>query len=137
MVLGIEVGQFSPPIYRLSASGHHLPRKEAVVTIRSTASVIDPSAVSLSDALKDYSARVLSAAHSANRTSNGLYVMTVHQVKGKEFDSIIICDVSARFYPDNEESRQLLYVAVTRASTAWTIIAPTEGASPLLAYLGL
>ena len=120
----------------LSANGHHLPRREAVATIRSTASAIDPATVDLGDALQDYASRVMSAAHSANRTGNGLYVMTVHQAKGKEFDAAVICDVSARFYPDNEESRQLLYVAVTRASAAWTIVAPADGASPLLAHLG-
>jgi DNA helicase-2/ATP-dependent DNA helicase PcrA len=121
----------------LSELGHHLPRKQAIATIRATASTLDPAGTSLGDALENYAARVLSASHSANRSGDGLYVMTVHQSKGKEFDGVIICDVSARFYPDNEESRQLLYVAVTRASTSWTIVAPEQGASPLLVHLGL
>lgn len=120
----------------LYANGYHFPRKQAVATIRSTANALDPTTASFEDVLKDYATRVLSVAHSANRTGNGLFVMTVHQAKGKEFDAVIICDVSARFFPDNEESRRLLYVAVTRASTYWTIVAPDDGASPLLACLG-
>ena len=62
--------------------------------------------------------------------------MTAHQAKGKEFDHVILADASARFYPDNWDSRKLFYVAMTRATRGWTVIAPDNGASPLLAALG-
>ena len=122
---------------RLAAEGHHLPRREAVATLRSTAAAVNPTEDRLDAALGDYSSRVLSATHSCSRSSKGLYVMTMHQAKGKEFDSVVICDVSSRYFPDNDESRKLLYVAITRASSAWTIVAPSNGASPLLECLGL
>jgi ATP-dependent DNA helicase RecQ len=65
----------------------------------------------------------------------GLFVMTAHQAKGKEFDAIILADAMQRFWPDDDDTRRLFYVAVTRASKSWTIVAPDRDASPLLRHL--
>src|SRR5699024_9177875 len=46
----------------------------------------------------------------------GVDVTEVGQVKGLEFDYVVVPDASAAAYPDTEESRRRLHVAVTRAS---------------------
>jgi DNA helicase IV len=46
----------------------------------------------------------------------GVDVTEVGQVKGLEFDYVVVPDASAGAYPDSEESRRRLHVAVTRAS---------------------
>ncbi|MAA77966.1 MAG: hypothetical protein CL916_01805 [Deltaproteobacteria bacterium] len=45
----------------------------------------------------------------------GVDVVEVDQVKGLEFDYVIIVEPSARFYPDTDHHRRLLHVAATRA----------------------
>jgi len=47
--------------------------------------------------------------------SPGVDVVEVDQVKGLEFDYVIIVEPSAKFYPDTEHHRRLLHVAATRA----------------------
>lgn len=50
------------------------------------------------------------------RQPRGLYLLTCHEAKGREFDMVILPYVSDAIFPDNEEEqRQLLYVALTRA----------------------
>lgn len=44
----------------------------------------------------------------------GVFVMPVYMSKGLEFDAVILCDVDAENYTD-EEDRKLLYVECTRA----------------------
>jgi DNA helicase-2/ATP-dependent DNA helicase PcrA len=39
----------------------------------------------------------------------------VDQVKGLEFDYVILLDTSADHYPDDDRSRRLLHVGATRA----------------------
>lgn len=48
-------------------------------------------------------------------TRAGLYLLTCHSGKGKEFDTIVIPYLSTEIFPDDEEGRQLLYVSLTRA----------------------
>jgi DNA helicase-2/ATP-dependent DNA helicase PcrA len=45
----------------------------------------------------------------------GIEVTEVAQVKGLEFDYVIVLDVDAAHYPDTPASRRLLHVAATRA----------------------
>ena len=115
-------------------AGHHLPRIGAVEALRDTAEAFG-AGEDLEELLRGYSARVVAAAHTAPRAARGLFVMTAHQAKGKEFDAIILANASARLFPNNDESRRVFYVAVTRASMYWAVIAPDRGASPLLAAL--
>jgi DNA helicase-2/ATP-dependent DNA helicase PcrA len=45
----------------------------------------------------------------------GIDIVEANQVKGLEFDYVIIVEVSARHYPDTGHHRRLLHVAATRA----------------------
>lgn len=61
----------------------------------------------------------------------GIDVTDVANVKGLEFDYVVIPDASAKAYPLTDEARRLLHVAVTRAShQLW--IASVGTPSPLL-----
>jgi DNA helicase-2/ATP-dependent DNA helicase PcrA len=46
----------------------------------------------------------------------GVDVTNVHQVKGLEFDYVIVVDVNESSYPCDDESRHLLHIAATRAA---------------------
>ncbi|HEX2678241.1 MAG TPA: 3'-5' exonuclease [Polyangiales bacterium] len=46
----------------------------------------------------------------------GVDVTDVRQVKGLEFDYVVLVEVTAVSYPDNDESRHLLHIAATRAA---------------------
>ena len=61
----------------------------------------------------------------------GVEVTDVRQVKGLEFDYVIMVEVNADSYPDNEESRHLLHVGITRAAhQIWLLT--TAAPSPLI-----
>ena len=45
----------------------------------------------------------------------GVTVTNIHQIKGLEFDSVIIADASSQHWPDDLDTRRLMYVAITRA----------------------
>lgn len=111
--------------------GHNLPRREATQALRRTAASLAPAA-QMDDALEVFGKHALAAAHAAPRMGRGLYVMTVHQAKGKEFDAVILCPASRRYFPDDPERRRLFYVAVTRASKAWRLLVPQDDPSPLM-----
>ncbi len=61
----------------------------------------------------------------------GVDVTDVASVKGLEFDYVIVPDASARAYPESDEARRRLHVAVTRAAHQLWIAAPGNP-SPLL-----
>ncbi len=86
--------------------------------------------------MERYSFDVMAASQAAPRTTRGLYVMTAHQAKGKEFDVVVLAGANEQFFPDTEESRRLFYVAITRASKEWVVITPDSKPSPLLGALG-
>jgi superfamily I DNA/RNA helicase len=115
--------------------GHHQPRIEAVRALRTTAEAFAANGVELDALLGRYAESVVTASQAAPRLGRGLFVMTAHQAKGKEFDVVVIVNASARHFPDDEEGRRLFYVAITRASNQWIVIAPDEGESPLLRHL--
>ena len=79
--------------------------------------------------------------------SVGLYILTVHQSKGREFDHVIIPWLSgdgepsqppggrrprSRFNFNRLDDRKLLYVAITRAKSRITIVYPEDDPSPFL-----
>jgi DNA helicase IV len=54
-------------------------------------------------------------------------VTDVANVKGLEFDYVVVPDAAAHVYPVTDEARRLLHVAVTRASHQLWIV---SGGSP-------
>lgn len=69
-----------------------------------------------------------------NPTSeNPIYVSTVHQSKGLEYDHVIITDLVDGEFPiydervvDSEEERRLFYVAITRAKKHLSLLVPKK-----------
>ncbi|MFN7135825.1 MAG: ATP-binding domain-containing protein, partial [Myxococcales bacterium] len=61
----------------------------------------------------------------------GVSLTAVEEVKGLEFDDVIVADADARSWPDEPGSRRALYVALTRA-TRRLVLAAERGFSPLL-----
>jgi DNA helicase II / ATP-dependent DNA helicase PcrA len=66
----------------------------------------------------------------------GVDVTDVASVKGLEFDYVVVPDASARAYPDSDDARRRLHVAVTRAAHQLWIAAPGTP-SPLLRGLAV
>ncbi|MFK7917121.1 MAG: ATP-dependent helicase [Ilumatobacter sp.] len=69
----------------------------------------------------------LRSALSAQRSSSGVTLSTVHRVKGQEWPHVVVHHVDAEQYPhrlaeDVEEERRLFHVAITRASRHATIV---------------
>ena len=64
----------------------------------------------------------------------GVDVTDISQVKGLEFDYIILVDTNAQGYPDSTESRHLLHIGATRATHQLWLISTGE-ISPLVRYL--
>jgi DNA helicase II / ATP-dependent DNA helicase PcrA len=61
----------------------------------------------------------------------GVDVTDVRQVKGLEFDYVVLVEVTAASYPESSESRHLLHIAATRAAhQLW--ITTSDRPSPLL-----
>jgi DNA helicase IV len=60
----------------------------------------------------------------------GVQVTCVDEVKGLEFDDVVVPDASAAVYPDTAPARRALYVAVTRALRQVVLIS-AGAATPL------
>jgi hypothetical protein len=118
-----------------AAVGYHLPRPDATRALLRTAEALAPDA-NLADCIAAYSEEVAASMHAVpQRTDRGLFLMTAHQAKGKEFDAVVLFPLDARRWPDDDEHRRLLYVALTRATRDWVLIAPSHASSPLLRLL--
>jgi DNA helicase-2/ATP-dependent DNA helicase PcrA len=61
----------------------------------------------------------------------GIEVTEVAQIKGLEFDYVVVPDADARTYPDTPEHRRRLHVAATRAAHRLWILSP-GAPSPIL-----
>lgn len=66
--------------------------------------------------------------------SPGVVITSIHQVKGLEFRNVLVVEPHDENYPANEEGRNLLYVAATRAEVRLDF-AGTKAPSPLLPAL--
>ncbi len=56
----------------------------------------------------------------------GVDVTDVRQVKGLEFDYVVLLEVSAASYPEDDEARHLLHIAATRAAHQLWVLATGE-----------
>jgi DNA helicase-2/ATP-dependent DNA helicase PcrA len=65
----------------------------------------------------------------------GIEITDVRQVKGLEFDYVLLLDVTAESYPDTEEARHLLHIASTRAAHQLWLIVPGRP-SPVIESIG-
>lgn len=65
----------------------------------------------------------------------GIEITDVRQVKGLEFDYVLLLDVTAESYPDSAEARHLIHIAATRAAHQLWLIIPGKP-SPVLEDLG-
>ncbi|MBN8462625.1 MAG: ATP-binding domain-containing protein, partial [Dechloromonas sp.] len=54
----------------------------------------------------------------------GIEVTDIRQVKGLEFDYVILADVTRSQYPVNDESRHLLHIGATRAAHQLWVLSP-------------
>lgn len=59
-------------------------------------------------------------------------VATVHRSKGHEFEHVLISNVSVTHFPDDDDGRRLLYVAISRCRRSLVILVPSEGRSSLV-----
>jgi DNA helicase-2/ATP-dependent DNA helicase PcrA len=59
-------------------------------------------------------------------------ISTIHKAKGLECDDVIIMPCDARSFPDDQISRRLLYVAMSRAKSRLMFVVPPGNPSPLI-----
>lgn len=64
----------------------------------------------------------------------GIDVACVAQVKGLEFDYVVLLELDQETYPDNDETRHLLHIGATRAAHQLWVVS-TGNPSPLLRSL--
>lgn len=116
-------------------NGYDVPRQEMMRTIRKTAATLKGTSYTLEAAIRQHAQDAVESAHVAPRLDRGLFVMTAHQAKGKEFDAVILADFSERDWKDTTEGQRLFYVVATRATKTITIITPDQGQSKLMRFL--
>lgn len=96
------------------------------------------SGVSDEDARERVLARILQLRHTADDDARrGLYLLTCHQSKGKEFDVVVLPYLSSTIFDDTDEGRQLLYVTLTRARMAILVRVADGAAPPFAQTIGL
>jgi hypothetical protein len=59
-------------------------------------------------------------------------ISTIHKAKGLECDSVIVMPCDARTFPDKDEARCVLYVALSRAKSHLMLVVSRNDPSPLL-----
>ena len=62
-------------------------------------------------------------------------VTDIRQVKGLEFDYVILVDVTASQYPADDESRHLLHIGATRAAHQLWVVATGTASTLLPSYM--
>jgi ATP-dependent DNA helicase UvrD/PcrA len=62
----------------------------------------------------------------------GVEVTDIRQVKGLEFDYVVMLDVNASTFPADEESRHLFHIAATRAAHQLWLVVTSSTPSPLI-----
>jgi len=101
---------------------------------------LQPSAeCSDTDALARVKRRVRQARFAAAPTPRrGLYLLSCHEGKGKEFDMVVLPHISKINFDDTEEeARQLLYVSLSRARHRLLVRIASGDTPPICQRLGL
>ena len=62
----------------------------------------------------------------------GVEVTEIRQVKGLEYDYVVLVDVNASTFPADDEARHLFHIAATRAAHQLWIVATGPAMSPLI-----
>jgi len=61
-------------------------------------------------------------------------ISTIHKAKGLECANVMVMPCDARHFPDNQSSRYLLYVAMSRATQTLTLVVSKDNPTPLLTW---
>jgi DNA helicase-2/ATP-dependent DNA helicase PcrA len=61
-------------------------------------------------------------------------ISNIHKAKGLECESVIIMPCDSHTFPDTDEARCLLYVALSRAKSRLMVVVSRKNPSPLLAF---
>ena len=97
-----------------------------------------PPNLSDSDARARVLSRISSLRHATDDDDRrGLYLVTCHQAKGKEFDVVVLPYLSSTIFEDSVEGRQLLYVTLTRARQGILVRVASGAAPPFATTIGL
>lgn len=116
----------------LAVAGHHVTASTRTSAYRLTAAC---SSGNLGTDLTAYSRHILAAGLTAAQEHAGLYVLTTHQAKGREFDAVILAHADKRSYPDTADGRHLFYVALTRGRSRWHLVTQEAQRSPLIDHI--
>ena len=114
---------------------HHVPRVAALQAIQGTALSSANSGAEVGTLLEQYANEVMTIRHQAPQAATGVFVMTVHQAKGKEFEAIVLAYATDRYFPDDAAGQRLFYVALTRASQRWILVSPKPVLTRLVRHL--
>jgi len=72
---------------------------------------------------------------SASRTGQPKQcISTIHKAKGLEVEDVILLACDATHFPDTQEARRLLYVALSRPRKRLTIVVSQSAPSPLVSF---
>jgi ATP-dependent DNA helicase RecQ len=76
--------------------------------------------------------------HRSRNLENGIFLSTVHSIKGLEFDHVFVLDGNwqKKTNPEMEEERRLYYVAMSRARETLQLFAITNSQNPHIKVLG-
>jgi DNA helicase-2/ATP-dependent DNA helicase PcrA len=66
----------------------------------------------------------------------GVEITEIRQVKGLEYDYVVLVDVNATTYPVSDESRHLLHIGATRAAHQLWVVSTAPPSALLPAWLG-
>jgi DNA helicase-2/ATP-dependent DNA helicase PcrA len=66
----------------------------------------------------------------------GVEVTEIRQVKGLEYDYVVLADVNASSFPEDDESRHLLHIGATRAAHQLWILSTGQPSALIPAWLG-
>jgi superfamily I DNA/RNA helicase len=97
-----------------------------------------PSHFSDTEAAERAHARVRQARFATSPAPRrGLYLLSCHEGKGKEFDLVVLPYVADANFGDDEEARQLLYVSLSRARRRILVRLASGHVPPICRRLGL